>query len=95
MGSPRHIGLQRLGLLALLVLLLSQAGLLVHETTADHQTGETCEVCTSYDRATGVAVTPSIAGFQLVLTLGVFPITSRICFRRFVGNRRSRAPPSL
>jgi hypothetical protein len=95
MGSQRFIDMRRLGLLALLVVLLGQAGLLVHETTADHQADETCEVCTTYDRATGVAVTPGIVGLQIAFALVAFPVTCCICSRRFLRHQRSRAPPIL
>lgn len=87
--------LRRVALLALLVVLLGQAGLLVHKVTVDHLADDTCEVCTSHDRVAGTAAVPFVAGFVAAGTLLILVPTHRVHSRRLVRNNHCRAPPIL
>lgn len=88
-------GLKSLGLIALLVTVLGQSGLLLHKTSIDHATEETCEVCSSFDRQTSTPSSESFEQFNIVASATLPDRASFTIPTQETRIHRLRGPPIL
>ena len=79
----------------LLVLFLGQAGLYLHEITADHHSEEVCEVCSGYSRATAVGAQSTPVGFIAAFFITVIASGSSLYSSKPSRALHLRGPPSF
>ncbi len=95
MRSGALHGLKSFGLIGLLVIALGQSALLLHKSSVDHPTDETCEVCSSCDRQTATPVSAVFQPFDIVWWATLPDRASNTLSTQETGVYRLRDPPIL
>ena len=87
--------LRRLGIAAVLALVLGQAALIGHAATLDHQPGEICQVCVVADRCDDTAAGELLVAIAPVAPAGPGPSRSALAADIDGEPTRARGPPTL
>ncbi len=83
------------GLAALLVVIIGQSGLLLHESVFDHLAEESCEVCSSFDRQVWVPVSANFEQVDILASTILPDPASLVLPTQKTRIYRLRGPPIL
>lgn len=86
--------LHRLGILALVVVLLGQAGLLAHNVTVDHSGDTACQLCPQFDRLAAAPAMPGGGVFAIAAIILLPVLAIRVGPSRTVYTHPVRGPPA-
>ena len=87
--------IRQFGLVALLVFVLGQVGVLIHAVAVEHQPGEVCQTCIGNDRLADAFIAADNT-FPVVFAKNLFAVVAAVKFHgREPGTVRARDPPIL